>query len=167
MNTFEGNDAVHGISEFFDVEIILTRFQKILYAVFLSAFQGHINPIIHVIPSKLQCWFDQEVSNTFDCYTKFHKSLQVSFPIHVLLLGINFEFHFQFDPLTDFGFKFEWMNCSELNRQHMGLALFQVCLFGDSEVSLRDAIRNGMSDESLLEIVGTAVNRKKKQHAGM
>lgn len=43
----------------------------------------------------------------------------------------------------------------------------KVCLFGDSEVSLRDAIRNGSSDESLLEIIGAAVNRKKKQHAGM
>ena len=46
------------------------------------------------------------------------------------------------------------------------LILPQVCLFGDSELSLRDAIRSGMSDDSLLEIIGSAVGRKKKQHAG-
>lgn len=43
----------------------------------------------------------------------------------------------------------------------------KVCLFGNSEVSLRDAIRSGASDEELLQIVGAAVGRKKKQHAGM
>eukprot|EP00795_Rhopilema_esculentum_P013525 gene13525-4407_t len=41
----------------------------------------------------------------------------------------------------------------------------KVCLFGNAEVSLRDAVRSGMSDESLLEIIGAAVGRKKKQHA--
>ncbi|XP_077997873.1 molybdenum cofactor biosynthesis protein 1-like [Glandiceps talaboti] len=43
----------------------------------------------------------------------------------------------------------------------------KVCLFGNAEVSLRDAVRSGMSDEELLEIIGSAVGRKKKQHAGM
>lgn len=43
----------------------------------------------------------------------------------------------------------------------------KVCLFGNSEVSLRDAIRSGASDEELLQIIGAAVGRKKKQHAGM
>lgn len=43
----------------------------------------------------------------------------------------------------------------------------KVCLFGNSEVSLRDAIRSGASDEELLQIIGVAVGRKKKQHAGM
>lgn len=42
----------------------------------------------------------------------------------------------------------------------------QVCLFGNSEVSLRDALRSGASDEELLQIIGAAVGRKKKQHAG-
>ncbi|XP_072313923.1 molybdenum cofactor biosynthesis protein 1 isoform X2 [Eucyclogobius newberryi] len=43
----------------------------------------------------------------------------------------------------------------------------KVCLFGASEVSLRDVIRSGASDDELLQIIGGAVGRKKKQHAGM
>uniref|UniRef100_A0AAX7VTT6 Molybdenum cofactor biosynthesis protein 1 n=1 Tax=Astatotilapia calliptera TaxID=8154 RepID=A0AAX7VTT6_ASTCA len=43
----------------------------------------------------------------------------------------------------------------------------KVCLFGNSEVSLRDVLRSGASDEELLQIIGAAVGRKKKQHAGM
>ncbi|KAI7902374.1 uncharacterized protein BX663DRAFT_510905 [Cokeromyces recurvatus] len=41
----------------------------------------------------------------------------------------------------------------------------KVCLFGNAEVSLRDMIREGKSDEELLEIIGAAVKKKKKQHA--
>ncbi|NWZ19145.1 MOCS1 protein, partial [Asarcornis scutulata] len=43
----------------------------------------------------------------------------------------------------------------------------KVCLFGSSEVSLRDHLRSGASQEELVEIIGAAVSRKKKQHAGM
>ncbi|CAK6962109.1 molybdenum cofactor biosynthesis protein 1 isoform X1 [Scomber scombrus] len=43
----------------------------------------------------------------------------------------------------------------------------KVCLFGNSEVSLRDILRSGASEEELLQIIGAAVGRKKKQHAGM
>jgi cyclic pyranopterin phosphate synthase len=43
----------------------------------------------------------------------------------------------------------------------------KVCLHGNSEVSLRDAIRAGASDEELGDLIGVAVGRKKKQHAGM
>ncbi|XP_013865657.1 molybdenum cofactor biosynthesis protein 1 isoform X4 [Austrofundulus limnaeus] len=43
----------------------------------------------------------------------------------------------------------------------------KVCLFGNSEVSLRDVLRSGASDEELLQIIGAAVGRKKQQHAGM
>lgn len=43
----------------------------------------------------------------------------------------------------------------------------QVCLFGANEVSLRDAMREGASDEELLAIIGAAVDRKKAAHAGM
>lgn len=46
------------------------------------------------------------------------------------------------------------------------LCVLQVCLFGNSEVSLRDCLRSGASDEELLQIIGAAVGRKKKQHAG-
>ncbi|XP_054469784.1 molybdenum cofactor biosynthesis protein 1 isoform X2 [Anoplopoma fimbria] len=42
----------------------------------------------------------------------------------------------------------------------------KVCLFGNTEVSLRDVLRSGASDEELLQIIGAAVGRKKKQHAG-
>lgn len=43
----------------------------------------------------------------------------------------------------------------------------KVCLFGNAEVSLRDAIRDNTSEDQLLGIIGAAVGRKKKQHAGM
>ncbi|CAG5136430.1 unnamed protein product [Candidula unifasciata] len=43
----------------------------------------------------------------------------------------------------------------------------KVCLHGNSEISLRDAMRQGNSDDELLEVIGAAVKRKKKQHAGM
>ncbi|KAF1799895.1 molybdenum cofactor biosynthesis prote [Mucor lusitanicus] len=41
----------------------------------------------------------------------------------------------------------------------------KVCLFGNAEVSLRDMMRQGKTDEQLLEIIGAAVKKKKKQHA--
>ncbi|XP_068751753.1 molybdenum cofactor biosynthesis protein 1-like [Montipora capricornis] len=43
----------------------------------------------------------------------------------------------------------------------------KVCLFGNAEVSLRDALRAGTDEEEMLEIIGGAVKRKKKHHAGM
>lgn len=46
-------------------------------------------------------------------------------------------------------------------------ANLQVCLFGANEVSLRDAMREGASDEDLLSIISLAVKRKKAAHAGM
>ena len=39
-------------------------------------------------------------------------------------------------------------------------------MFGSSEVSLRDALRTGATDSELLRIIGAAVGRKKRQHAG-
>ncbi|KAJ8498741.1 hypothetical protein OPV22_009293 [Ensete ventricosum] len=44
---------------------------------------------------------------------------------------------------------------------------FKVCLFGPSEVSLRDPIRAGVDDLGLKDIIGAAVKRKKAAHAGM
>nr|XP_048699419.1 molybdenum cofactor biosynthesis protein 1 isoform X5 [Caretta caretta] len=41
----------------------------------------------------------------------------------------------------------------------------KVCLFGNSEVSLRDHLRAGASEDKLVQIIGAAVGRKKKQHA--
>jgi len=43
----------------------------------------------------------------------------------------------------------------------------KVCLFGNTEVSLRDALRSGISDQELKELIGGAVKRKKPKHAGM
>ncbi|KAI8339451.1 hypothetical protein BC941DRAFT_372486 [Chlamydoabsidia padenii] len=45
----------------------------------------------------------------------------------------------------------------------------KVCLFGNAEVSLRDILRKGggYSEQELLEVIGAAVKKKKKQHAGM
>ncbi|KAJ4763284.1 hypothetical protein LUZ62_073659 [Rhynchospora pubera] len=44
---------------------------------------------------------------------------------------------------------------------------FKVCLFGPSEVSLREPIRAGVDDLGLKQIIGAAVKRKKAKHAGM
>jgi len=43
----------------------------------------------------------------------------------------------------------------------------KVCLFGATEVSLRDALRQGCTQEELRAIVHAAVQRKKARHAGM
>ena len=42
----------------------------------------------------------------------------------------------------------------------------QVCLFGNSEVSLRDVMRQTTDHDKLVNIISAAVKRKKKQHAG-
>lgn len=58
--------------------------------------------------------------------------------------------------------------CSGCNRiRLMADGNLKVCLFGNSEVSLRDAIREGATDDDLLAIISTAVKRKKAAHAGM
>jgi cyclic pyranopterin phosphate synthase len=44
---------------------------------------------------------------------------------------------------------------------------FKVCLFGANEVSLRDAIRSGASDDELGLVISAAVDRKRAAHAGM
>ncbi|KAK4285558.1 hypothetical protein QN277_002243 [Acacia crassicarpa] len=44
---------------------------------------------------------------------------------------------------------------------------FKVCLFGPSEVSLRDPLRHGAEEHELRQIIGAAVKRKKASHAGM
>lgn len=43
----------------------------------------------------------------------------------------------------------------------------KVCLFGPSEVSLRDPLRAGVDELGLKEIIGAAVKKKKAAHAGM
>lgn len=43
----------------------------------------------------------------------------------------------------------------------------KVCLFGATELSLRDLMRQGASDQDLLPYIGAAVQKKKRRHAGM
>lgn len=43
----------------------------------------------------------------------------------------------------------------------------KVCLFGPSEVCLRDPLRAGVDDLGLREIIGSAVKKKQSAHAGM
>ena len=42
----------------------------------------------------------------------------------------------------------------------------KVCLFGNSEVNLRDALRNELDEEKLTQLISKAVKNKKKSHAG-
>ncbi|KAM8709896.1 hypothetical protein ACLKA7_016662 [Drosophila subpalustris] len=44
----------------------------------------------------------------------------------------------------------------------------KVCLFGNKEFSLRDAMRSeDCTEQQLVELIGSAVQRKKRQHAGI
>lgn len=57
--------------------------------------------------------------------------------------------------------------CGSCNRLRLTAdGNLKVCLFGNKEVSLRDAIRSNCSKEDLISLISAAVSRKKKQHAG-
>jgi cyclic pyranopterin phosphate synthase len=43
----------------------------------------------------------------------------------------------------------------------------RVCLFGQSEVSLRDAMRSGCDDDELEKLIRSAIQKKKAAHDGM
>jgi len=58
--------------------------------------------------------------------------------------------------------------CGSCNRLRLTAdGNLKVCLFGNTELSLRDSLRSGSSDQQLREQVGAAVGRKKPRHAGM
>jgi cyclic pyranopterin phosphate synthase len=58
--------------------------------------------------------------------------------------------------------------CGSCNRLRvMADGNLKVCLFGQAETSLRDAMRAGADDEALMETVSAAVKRKAAAHAGM
>ncbi len=58
--------------------------------------------------------------------------------------------------------------CSSCNRLRLTAdGNLKVCLFGKAEVSLRDVMRNGGTDDDLREVIEAAVLRKKAAHAGM
>lgn len=58
--------------------------------------------------------------------------------------------------------------CNSCNRLRITAdGNLKVCLFeGKGEVSLRDALRSGASEDALKDLIRGAVSRKKKQHAG-
>lgn len=43
----------------------------------------------------------------------------------------------------------------------------QVCLFDAKEISLRDLLRSGAPDDTILQTIGVAVRGKEEKHAGM
>lgn len=58
--------------------------------------------------------------------------------------------------------------CDSCNRLRlMADGNLKACLFQNNEISLRDPLREGASDEELLDIISNAVNDKKRKHAGM
>jgi len=58
--------------------------------------------------------------------------------------------------------------CGSCNRLRLTAdGNLKVCLFGNAEVSLRDAIRQTSDDTELKELIGAAVKRKKPRHAGV
>lgn len=58
--------------------------------------------------------------------------------------------------------------CSSCNRLRLTAdGNLKVCLFGKAEVSLRDVMRDGGSDDDLRDVIEAAVLRKKAAHAGM
>nr|CAD7396397.1 unnamed protein product [Timema cristinae] len=57
--------------------------------------------------------------------------------------------------------------CGSCNRLRLTAdGNLKVCLFGNTEISLRDALRSNCREDDLLALIGAAVKRKKKQHAG-
>lgn len=58
--------------------------------------------------------------------------------------------------------------CGSCNRLRLTAdGNLKVCLFGNAEVSLRDAIRQTSDDSELKELIEAAVKRKKPRHAGV
>lgn len=43
----------------------------------------------------------------------------------------------------------------------------KICLFDNREVSLRDAMRSGFTDEEILQVINNAILKKKQAHAGL
>lgn len=57
--------------------------------------------------------------------------------------------------------------CSGCNRLRVTSdGNLKVCLFGKVEVSLRDYMRTGATDEDLVQVIVRALEHKKKQHGG-
>ncbi len=58
--------------------------------------------------------------------------------------------------------------CGSCNRLRLTAdGNLKVCLFGNTEVNLRDPLRQGQAEADVRELIGAAVGRKKARHAGM
>ncbi len=58
--------------------------------------------------------------------------------------------------------------CGSCNRLRLTAdGNLKVCLFGNAEVSLRDALRANATDQELNDLIGMAVRQKKEKHAGI
>ncbi|SJL06374.1 related to Molybdenum cofactor biosynthesis protein 1 [Armillaria ostoyae] len=59
-------------------------------------------------------------------------------------------------------------SCSSCNRLRITAdGQIKVCLFDAKEISLRDAMRKGATDDELLQVIGKAVSGKQEKHANM
>lgn len=58
--------------------------------------------------------------------------------------------------------------CGDCNRVRLTAdGSFKTCLFGEDELSIRDLIREGVSDDELLDAVSDSLQLKKANHGGM
>lgn len=58
--------------------------------------------------------------------------------------------------------------CASCNRLRITAdGQIKVCLFDAKELSLRDTMRAGATDDELLQLIGTAVMGKQEKHVGM
>ncbi|KAJ2763873.1 Molybdenum cofactor synthesis protein 1 [Coemansia nantahalensis] len=58
--------------------------------------------------------------------------------------------------------------CASCNRVRvLADGNLKVCLFGNTEVSLRDLIRAGATDADIVATISHAIKRKRRAHAGL
>lgn len=95
-------------------------------------------------------------------YLILHQLSHVSFGFCAQAFKIK-GFKGQFGFITSMSEHF----CNTCNRLRLTAdGNLKVCLFGNAEVSLRDALRGNMSEVELRELISAAVKRKKAKHAG-
>ncbi|CAG8529063.1 1070_t:CDS:2, partial [Diversispora eburnea] len=93
---------------------------------------------------------------------RYHVS-KIPGDIHDTSKGYNIpEFTGQFGFITSMSEHF----CGTCNRLRITAdGNLKVCLFGNSEVNLRDLLRENVPDQQLFQIIEAAVKNKKQQHA--
>ncbi|GFS47699.1 molybdenum cofactor biosynthesis protein 1 [Trichonephila clavipes] len=137
-----------------------------------------------LIPAKFE--FIARIKGLNSVMKSINTALEIGFdPVKVncvVMKGINDDELISFVKLTEFqaykvpGFKGQIgfitsmteNFCSSCNRLRITAdGSLKVCLFGNEEISLRDALRQKISEDTLLHMISSAVLSKKKQHAGM